>query len=58
MNYKPIDLGNPGGLLGSENVALVGVADPVKFVDVFRDDIDNNLFIKRAHGLGKTNHNL
>jgi len=45
MNYKPIDLANQGGLFGPESVALVGIADTVKFVDVFRDDINNNFIL-------------
>jgi hypothetical protein len=53
MNYEPINLNNQLGLFGSENTALIGIADPNKFIDVFGDDVDTGLYAKRIHGLHK-----
>lgn len=51
MSFRPITSQTTGE-------ALLGIADPTKFVDVYRNDVGRSIYEKRIHGNGDKTQNI
>ena len=50
MSFRPLNEGS--------STALLGTADPSKFLDTYRDDIDKSYYERRLHGSEEKQNNI